>query len=544
MEKIQGIPAAGGYGQGVLAVFHTIHEGKQRNLQEAISDCSLYLRSISEQKDVMIPKDSGQILEAYEMLLSDVCIKNGIEKRVEAGKTLNVAIEEEYEQAAAVFDQMENVYMRQRAEDVRAVKEMLLQFVTGNRKQIQIPQNYEKLVISAKELSPADLMQLPQERIAGIILEKGGLTSHTVILAKAMGIPVVLGILAEKVNKCGSFVLVDGEKGNVILEPDISVRKSFLRQVSEYEALLKNMSLEENQSAVTKDGCVVKLGINIGDPKDFEKKEISNWDEIGLLRTEFLYTDRKNMPDFMEQKEYFQKAFAYANGKPLTIRTLDIGGDKNVPYLHLIKEENPFLGNRGIRLCLKKKELFCTQLKALLEAAEGREFYLMFPMISTLDEFCRAKELFEEVKKNVQKFCPVSENIKLGIMVETPAAAIMADTFASYVDFMSIGTNDLTQYVMAADRGNLEVHELYDANQPAVLRMIEMTVKACKKQKIEVSVCGEAVSDILCLQHLLSVGIRKFSVSIAQLGKVKYYVRHMDMKMQESRNSRGKRTDT
>lgn len=527
MRRFQGTPAAPGYGDGPLAVCCITRGGCEKTLDEARQDCLDQIHRLMESKAGQ-PEESKEILTAYEMLLSDSYLFGPIEKRIADGETLIKAVEEEFEQVALRFDRMENAYMRQRSEDIRAIKAMLLQSVRGERKEILFPSQAEKVILAAEELSPADMMEWNQTKLAGIWLEKGGLTSHTVILAKTMGIPAVVGVKIPEQQEYGIRVLLDGQTGIIVTDPDTSSAEEFLRLQEDYSELLKQAEQAAGKPAITRDGQHVKVCINTGSTSDFEN-HLDGWDGIGLLRTEFLYTDRKEQPNLEEQRKYFQKAFAFAAGKPITIRTLDIGGDKEVAYLHLPVEENPFLGNRGIRLCLREEEVFRTQLRALLEAANGTPFSLMFPMVSTVDEFCRARQIFEHVKEQVKKGgCPVSEEIRLGIMVETPAAAIMSDEFAGYVDFMSIGTNDLTQYIMAADRGNSAVNYLYDVCQPAVLRMIQRTVYACEEQGVEISVCGEAASDPRCIPLLIAMGIRKLSVSPTQVGMVKYRIGCLD----------------
>lgn len=527
MKILKGIPAAEGLGRGRIAVCDVSEAGSKdgRNLDEARKDCVSRMEVLYNKAKAEVNEEIADIFTVYMMLLEDRYLFEPIKKREEEGEDLPAVIEEEFEKTAAQFEGMKQEYMRQRADDIRAIKEMLLRSLKGEVKKFEFPDGDEKIILVAKELSPADTMQIEAEKIAGIVTEQGGVTSHSVILAKAMGIPAVIGVKNLKDLMCGLSAIVNGNTGTVVIEPDEVVMQEFDQEESAYGDTLKKWEEAERKPAVTLDGYEMKVCINAGISSDFQEGNTHCCDGIGLLRTEFLYTDRESLPKLEEQKQYYRNAFTFANGKSMVIRSLDIGGDKAVPYLKLPEEENPFLGNRGIRLCLNQESLLRSQMEALLEAADGRSFSLMFPMVTNLTEILRAKAIFEEMKgKTQKKGYRISEEIKLGIMIETPAAAIMADVLAKYVDFMSIGTNDLTQYIMAADRGNVAVQNLYNHYNPAVIRMIWHTARACSTEGIEVSVCGEAASDTQFLFLLAGMGIRKVSVGSSLVGQVKHNI--------------------
>jgi len=375
-------------------------------------------------------------------------------------------------------------------------------------------------VIVARDLTPSMTAGINPEKVVGIVTELGGKTSHSAILARALEIPAVVaieGFLGQVSD--GDDMILDGSQGIVIVKPEDSLkaeysvkREAFLKEKKELEQYI-------GKPTVTKDGTTIELVANIGKPEDVEKVLHYDGEGIGLFRTEFLFMDRTSMPTEDEQFEAYRKVAVAMNGKPVIIRTLDIGGDKEIPYMGLEKDENPFLGYRAIRFCLDRKEdVYKPQLRALLRASAFGNIRIMVPMVTCLEEFREAKALVEELKKEFdEKGIAYKKDIQVGIMVETAAASLMADAFAKEVDFFSIGTNDLTQYTMSVDRGNDKVSYLYSPLNPAVLRSIRHVIECGRREGIMVGMCGEAASDPMIIPLLLAFGLNEFSMSASAI---------------------------
>ena len=417
-----------------------------------------------------------------------------------------------------MFESMDNEYFRERAADIKDIKKRILAHLLGVK--VNDPSTIdEQVVIIAEDLTPSDTAQLDRNFVKGFATNIGGRTSHSAIMARSLEIPAVVGTktILEDV-KDGDMIILDGLEGNVIVNPTAEQVAHYEEVAKQYEAQKAEWAKLKNEKTVSKDGQHVELAANIGTPKDVEGVLANGGEAVGLYRTEFLYMGRDNFPTEEEQFEAYKAVLEAMGDKPVVVRTLDIGGDKELPYLHLPKEMNPFLGYRAIRLCLDDTDLFRTQLRALLRASAYGKLRIMFPMIATLNEFRSAKALLlEEKAKLVAEGVTVSEEIEVGMMVEIPSAAVLADQFAKEVDFFSIGTNDLIQYTMAADRMNEKVSYLYQPYNPSILRVVKMVIDAAHKEGKWTGMCGEMAGDQTAIPLLLGLGLDEFSMSATSI---------------------------
>ena len=473
------------------------------------------LRSTAGEKEALI-------MEGHISLINDPALKGETENLILSGQCAEAAYETMCDMFIGIFSSMEDEMMRQRAADVRDIKAGLLRILLGV-KVVKVSDAPKGTVLLTRELTPSVTAGIKKGNIVGIITETGGKTSHSAILARALEIPAVLSVPdATSILRNGQPVIVDGTKGTVIPDPSFDVlneyaekRDKFLRERAELEKF-------RGLKTVGADGAEYELVCNIGKADDAAKVIEFDGEGVGLFRTEFLFMDRSAVPTEEEQFAAYQKAALVLKGKPLIIRTLDIGGDKEIPYMGLEKEENPFMGFRAIRYCLKNRELFRTQLRAILRASAYGDIKIMFPLITCAEELREGKAMIEEIKRELALLgIPFNKNIEVGIMVETAAAAVLADVLAKEAAFFSIGTNDLTGYTMSCDRGNNNVAYLYSALQPAVLRMIERTIKCGREAGIPVGMCGEAAANKKLIPLLISFGLTEFSVSAPSVLRVR-----------------------
>ncbi len=417
-----------------------------------------------------------------------------------------------------MFESMDNEYFRERAADIKDIKKRILAHLLGVK--VNDPSTIdEQVVIIAEDLTPSDTAQLDRNFVKGFATNIGGRTSHSAIMARSLEIPAVVGTktILEDV-KDGDMIILDGLEGNVIINPSADQVSHYEEVAKAYEAQKAEWAKLKNEKTVSKDGQHVELAANIGTPNDVEGVLGNGGEAVGLYRTEFLYMGRDNFPTEEEQFEAYKAVLEAMGEKPVVVRTLDIGGDKELPYLHLPKEMNPFLGYRAVRLCLDDTDLFRTQLRALLRASAYGKLRIMFPMIATLNEFRAAKALLlEEKAKLVSEGVTVSDEIEVGMMVEIPSAAVLADQFAKEVDFFSIGTNDLIQYTMAADRMNEKVSYLYQPYNPSILRLVKMVIDAAHKEGKWTGMCGEMAGDQTAIPLLLGLGLDEFSMSATSI---------------------------
>ena len=467
-----------------------------------------------------VGEKEAEIMQGHMMLLMDPMLTGEIETAITGeGICAEYAIEQVCTTYADMFAAMDDELMQQRATDMRDIKTRMQRELLGIES-VDIASLPAGSILVAKDLTPSMTAGINPEHVTGIVTELGGKTSHSAILARALEIPAVVAVpdLMNQVHN-GHVIVLDGSEGLVYVDPEQEVvdefsakREKFLKEKQELEQYI-------GKQTVTKDGVHIELVANIGKPEDLEKVLQYDGEGVGLFRTEFLFMDRTAMPTEEEQFEAYKAVAEGLKGKPVIIRTLDIGGDKEIPYMGLTKDENPFLGYRAIRFCLDRKEdVYKPQLCALLRASAYGNIKIMVPMVTCIEELREAKALIEEIKKELdEKNIPYKKNIEVGIMVETAAASLMADVFAKEAAFFSIGTNDLTQYTMSVDRGNDKVSYLYSTFNPAVLRSIKRIITCGREAGIMVGMCGEAASDPLMIPLLLAFGLNEFSMSASAI---------------------------
>ncbi len=481
----------------------------------AIAKAKAELEKIKEHAHTALGADKAAIFSAHILVLSDPELLDNVKNKIEnEGINAEAAMKETSEMFVTMFESMDNEYMKERAADIRDVTKRVLAHLLG----ISLPNPSlisEEVIIIAEDLTPSDTAQLNRQYVKGFTTNIGGRTSHSAIMARSLEIPAVVGTkqATEKIEN-DVIVIIDGLDGEVIINPSANVIADYEEKKRNYEKQKAEWAKLIAEPTVTSDGKHVELAANIGTPEDIESVLKNGAEGVGLYRTEFLYMGRDSLPTEEEQFTAYKTVLEKMEGKPVVIRTLDIGGDKKLPYLNLPEEMNPFLGFRAIRLCLEEQSIFRTQLRALLRASTYGNLKIMFPMIATLNEFKEAKAiLLEEKETLISADVNVSDNIEIGIMVEIPATAVLADQFAKEVDFFSIGTNDLIQYTMAADRMNERVSYLYQPYNPAILRLVSLVIEAAHKEGKWAGMCGEMAGDETAIPILLGLGLDEFSMS-------------------------------
>lgn len=467
-----------------------------------------------------VGEKEAEIMQGHMMLLMDPMLTGEIETAI-TGESIcaEYAIEQVCTTYADLFASMDDELMQQRATDMRDIKTRMQRELLGVES-VDIASLPAGTILVAKDLTPSMTAGIKPENVAGIVTELGGKTSHSAILARALEIPAVVAVpdLMNQVEN-GHVIVLDGSEGTVYIDPDQNVVDDFSAKREKFLKEKKELEQYIGKPTVTKDGARIELVANIGKPEDLEKVLQYDGEGVGLFRTEFLFMDRTAMPTEEEQFEAYKTVAEGLKGKPVIIRTLDIGGDKEIPYMGLTKDENPFLGYRAIRFCLDRKDdVYKPQLRALLRASAYGNIKIMVPMVTCIEELREAKALIEEIKKELdEQNIPYKKDIEVGIMVETAAASLMADVFAKEAAFFSIGTNDLTQYTMSVDRGNDKVSYLYSTFNPAVLRSIKRIITCGREAGIMVGMCGEAASDPLMIPLLLAFGLNEFSMSASAI---------------------------
>ncbi|EAE2481430.1 phosphoenolpyruvate--protein phosphotransferase [Listeria innocua] len=505
-------------------------ESEVKRFESALEVSRTELSTIREKAAKDLGEDKAQIFDAHLLVLNDPELTGPIEESIKNAKTnAETALQETTDMFISMFESMDNEYMRERAADIKDVRKRVLSHLLG----VTIPNPAlidEEVVVVAADLTPSDTAQLNRKFVKGFVTDIGGRTSHSAIMARSLEIPAVVGTkeVTASVAK-NDIVIIDGLEGNVIIHPTEE-------QIAHYEKIKSDFALQQaeweklkNEKTVSKDGVHVELAANIGTPNDLEGVISNGGEAVGLYRTEFLYMGRDNFPTEEEQFEAYKAVVSGMDGKSVVVRTLDIGGDKTLPYLELPEEMNPFLGFRAIRLCFANEELFRTQLRALLRASVYGNLKIMFPMIATVNEFRQARDiLLDEKAKLKAAGTEVSDSIELGIMIEIPAAAVLADQFAKEVDFFSIGTNDLIQYTMAADRMNERVSYLYQPYNPSILRLVKMVIDASHKEGKWTGMCGEMAGDQTAVPLLLGLGLDEFSMSASSILKSRSLIKRLD----------------
>ena len=494
-------------------------EAEVFRFEEAVTQSEAELEVIRENARRDLGEDKADIFAAHLLVLNDPELINPIKDKITSEQVnAEFALNEVATMFVSMFEAMENEYMKERAADIRDVTKRVLAHLLGVT--IANPSTIsEEVVIIAEDLTPSDTAQLNRQYVKGFTTDIGGRTSHSAIMARSLEIPAVVGtktVMADIEN--GALVIVDGLDGQIIVNPTEDVVKQYEAKKTAYEAQKAEWAKLVNEKTVSADGYHVELAANIGSPDDMKGVLENGGEGVGLYRTEFLYMGRDTLPTEEEQFEAYKTVLERMEGKPVVVRTLDIGGDKELPYLDLPKEMNPFLGFRAIRLCLEMQDMFRTQLRALLRASVYGNLKIMFPMIATLAEFRQAKAILMEEKERLQtEGVAVSSNIEVGMMVEIPSSAVIADLFAKEVDFFSIGTNDLIQYTLAADRMNERVSYLYQPYNPAILRLIKNVIDAAHKEGKWAGMCGEMAGDEVAIPILLGLGLDEFSMSATSI---------------------------
>lgn len=466
--------------------------------------------------------EEAAIFAAHQLLLEDPEMLAAIEGKINIGISAEYALDEVSKMFIAMFEGIDNEYMQERAADIRDVSKRLLAHLLG----VELPdisRLSSDVIIVAEDLTPSMTAQLDTKYVKGFITDIGGRTSHSAILARTLGIPAIVGTkTATQVIKQGAPIIMDGINGKILLDATAEISQFYVRQQQIQQQLQGELNQFRSLPSISADGLRVEIAGNIGKPEDVEMVNNAGGDGIGLFRTEFLYMERQELPNEEEQFTAYRTVLEKMQGKPTIVRTLDIGGDKNLPYFKLPVEMNPFLGYRAIRICLSHQEMFRTQLRALLRASAFGNLKIMFPMIATLDEFRLAKALLLEEKDHLKsEGILVSETIEVGIMIEIPSAAMIADIFAKEVDFFSIGTNDLIQYTLATDRMNENVSYLYQPYHPAILRLIKTVIDAAHQHDKWVGMCGEMAGDEVAIPILLALGLDEFSMTASSILKTR-----------------------
>ena len=476
-------------------------------------------------------KEQAGILEAHRMMVEDPAMSGAIDEQVDVSGSAPKAVLDAYESQAQVFEAMEDEYFRGRAVDMRDVGKRIAKYLLG----IKEPEIAGKVIVAGKDIEPSVIAGLPTDKIAGVILGVGSTTAHAVIIAKTRAIPTVVGVgdgIAQIAD--GDPVILDGETGEILIRPSDEERKSYDEKIKKQEELKAHYAELKDKPAITLDGKEVELVANIGSPADADAA-VKNFGAtgVGLFRSEFVFMGKTDVPkeedQFKEYKAAVEHCASVTHGEGLcVIRTMDIGGDKPLPYIQVGHEENPFLGYRAIRISLQRKDLFMPQLKAILRAGVYGKAAIMFPMVINVQEFLAAKQFVEDAKAElVHEGKEYSDSVQVGIMVETPAAAVMAPVLAKYVDFFSIGTNDLVQYTLAVDRGNAQISYLYNHFNPAVLRLIKRTIESANKEGKWAGMCGEMASDPNAAIILMAMGIKELSMSAPSIPRVKERIRNI-----------------
>ncbi|HGZ9841874.1 TPA: phosphoenolpyruvate--protein phosphotransferase [Staphylococcus aureus] len=498
-------------------------EGEVAKFNSAIEASKVELTKIRNNAEVQLGADKAAIFDAHLLVLDDPELIQPIQDKIKnENANAATALTDVTTQFVTIFESMDNEYMKERAADIRDVSKRVLSHILG----VELPNPSmidESVVIVGNDLTPSDTAQLNKEFVQGFATNIGGRTSHSAIMSRSLEIPAIVGTksITQEVKQ-GDMIIVDGLNGDAIVNPTEDELIAYQDKRERYFADKKELQKLRDADTVTVDGVHAELAANIGTPNDLPGVIENGAQGIGLYRTEFLYMGRDQMPTEEEQFEAYKEVLEAMGGKRVVVRTLDIGGDKELSYLNLPEEMNPFLGYRAIRLCLAQQDIFRPQLRALLRASVYGKLNIMFPMVATINEFREAKAILLEEKENLKnEGHDISDDIELGIMVEIPATAALADVFAKEVDFFSIGTNDLIQYTLAADRMSERVSYLYQPYNPSILRLVKQVIEASHKEGKWTGMCGEMAGDETAIPLLLGLGLDEFSMSATSILKAR-----------------------
>ncbi|ACZ10709.1 Phosphoenolpyruvate-protein phosphotransferase [Sebaldella termitidis] len=541
MKEFKGIGASEGISIGKVMLFieeemnipqekiSEVQVGTEiEKLLDAQKKSKLQLISIRDKVKEKMGEDKAAIFDGHIMLLEDDDLMDEVKDKIKAEKmAASRALDEGVNEYCEMISQLDDPYLREREADLKDVGKRWLKNILGIRMKDLSNLDPETVVV-AYDLTPSDTAQLDLKNAVGFITEIGGKTSHSAIMARSLELPAVVGVKdALKEMADGASIVMNGEVGEIIIEPDAEILKDYTEKREAYLKEKEELKKLIDEEAVTADGHKVELWGNIGSPEDIDAVLEAGATGVGLYRTEFLFMNSDHLPTEEEQYKAYRVVAEKLQGKPVTIRTMDIGGDKELPYMDLPKELNPFLGWRAIRISLVKQDIFKTQLRAILRASAYGQVKIMYPMVTSINEVRKANEILDECKRELDEIGKkYDKDIKVGIMVETPSVAIISYKFAKEVDFFSIGTNDLTQYFLAVDRGNELVASLYDSFNPAVLEAIQKVIDAGHDRNISVSMCGEFAGDRRATELLLGMGLDAFSMSASSVLQVKKKIRN------------------
>ncbi len=542
MRRYQGLPASAGLAIGQAWIYQvgkiTANQYKISDpdaewlrLQAAVNVARNQLEALEERAKTTVGEEQAAIFAAHQEFLVDVDLMNNIHDAIFDEKmNSEAAVKQKFDGFAKALAELDDPYFKARAQDIDDVANRLLRCLQGN---IEVSSYVltHPVIIFADDLAPSDTIQFDKDKILGICIAKGGPTSHTAILARSLGVPAVVSASFDIADiEAGTLTIVDGNDGLITLGPSLAVLNTAKARLTDLENERNEQLIFTKQPAATLDGQTVEVVANIGGVDDAKKAVELGAEGVGLFRTEFLYLDRSELLNIREQIAIYRGVVDVMAGRPLVVRTLDIGGDKSLPYLSLKEEANPFLGWRGIRMVRERPDILANQFEALLRSGVGGDLRIMLPMVSGVGEVERAKEILDETIANLKKSGePIAEKIQFGIMVEVPSAALLTKHFAPLVDFYSIGTNDLTQYTMAVDRTNERVTSLASPYNPAVLKLIAYTIDAAHKHDKWVGMCGELAGDVQAVPLLLGLGLDEFSMAPSSIPAVKQAIRKWSM---------------
>ena len=497
-------------------------------LNTAVDEAAVQLKKLQEKTEKSADKNSAMIFEIHQMMLADPDFIGAIERYIAEGSVCaEYAVYQVGKEFAKKFREMDNPYMQERSADVTDISERLINILTGSEYK---PSGHVRVIIAAEDLSPSETATFSRSNVLGFVIRKGSSTSHTSILARTMDIPAVINVDDLDSSYDGKMAYIDGSDGIVYIEPDEATVEAMAKK-AELEAAKKDRLMKlKGKQTVTKDGKKVELYANISTAADIDRAVANDAEGIGLFRSEFMYLDRKTLPTENELFEVYKSIAIKMKGKPVIIRTLDIGADKQAPSLGLPEEENPALGFRAIRICLERTDIFQTQLRAIYRASAFGNIYIMLPMITSEEEVIQAKSIMLDVMSQLKSENIEYKDVPIGIMIETPAAAVVSAELAKLVDFFSVGTNDLTQYTLAADRQNTKLSSLYSVENKAVLRLIKMAADSIHKEGKWIGICGEAAADRQLLDIFLAMGIDELSVSSGYVLSVREMILESDVK--------------
>lgn len=502
-------------------------ESEKKRLEAAVK--AFCEKSEARAKQMDETGADGEILRGHIAMLSDPYMLSQMNEMIDGGTCAEKAVETVCDMFITVFSATDDELTRQRAADVGDIKKQVQKILLGIEG-VDLSLLPPDTVLVVDELTPSMTAEMDKAHVVGIITERGGRTSHSAIISRSLKIPAVLSVEnALALIPSETEVIIDGHAGEVYIDIDDTLRQQFIKEQKRFAAKAEEEEKLRGKPTLTKDGISKKLYANIGSHKELEAVLAGDAEGVGLFRTEFLFMDRSSMPTEEEQFEAYKAVAAGMRGKEVIIRTLDVGGDKDIPYLNLKKEENPFMGFRAVRYCLANRDSYKTQLRAILRASAYGDVAIMVPLVTCVDEICTVRDMIDELKSELDsQNIPYKKDIKVGVMIETPAACLIADLLAEYADFFSIGTNDLTGYVMVADRGNADVSYLYSTLDPAVLRAIKYIITSARKSGIPCGMCGEAAADPRIIPLLVSFGLDEFSVNPTSVLSVRATLSKLD----------------